>query len=119
MNFIVSALIGCLLAIPVTWATAAPKKEEDKLVCAKNNDVEKIMADKGYALLMNMIRTEDNKEGIVESLWIGGTVVIITASIPTTDTSCIIANMQNVIVNPNTVEQIWEAYKKQMKQKDI
>lgn len=123
MRFITAALAGCLLALPVTWATAdtktPAKNEADKLVCAKNDDVEKIMEDKGYSLLLNMTRKEDNKEGIIESLWVGGQSAVVTASVPNTDTSCLLANMDNVIINPNAIESIWEAYKKQNKQKDI
>jgi hypothetical protein len=98
-------------------ATEAPKQEE--LPCADNKDIEKIMADKGYVLLLNMTRKEDNKEGIIESLWVGGAVAVITATTPKGETSCLIANMGNVIVNPNAIEEIWETYKKQTKQKDI
>ena len=117
-------MLGILFALGASFAIASPKeeaikKEEDKLVCAKNNDVEKIMADKGYYLLLNMTRKEDNKEGIIESLWIGGTSAVVTASVQNTDTSCLIANMNNVIINPNAIESIWEAYKKQNKQNDI
>lgn len=124
MNYVTSALIGSLLALPVTWATAstkapAPTKPESELACAKNVDIEKIMEDKGYALLLNMTRVEDNKSGIIESLWIGGQSVAITATVPNADSSCFITNMKDVVVNPNAIEAIWENYKKQNKQKDI
>lgn len=96
-----------------------PKKKEEDIPCAKNTDIEVIMKDKGYTLLLNMTRKEDNKDGIIESLWVGGQSAVITATVPNSDSSCLIANMGNVIVNPNTIEEIWEAYKKQTKQKDI
>lgn len=95
----------------------APKKEE--LPCASNKDIEKIMNDKGYTLLLNMTRKEDNKDGIIETLWVGGINAAITATTPKGETSCLIASMSNVIVNPNAIEEIWENYKKQTKQKDI
>lgn len=120
-KFIVPALVGSLLAIPVTWATAdtTPPVKKEELSCANNTDVEKIMAEKGYTILLNMTRKEDNKEGIIESLWIGGSNAVITATTPNGEASCFIANMNNVIINPNAIESIWEAYKKQNKQKDI
>ena len=95
----------------------APKKEE--LPCASNKDIEKIMNDKGYTLLLNMTRKEDNKDGIIETLWIGGINAVVTATTKDGEASCLIANMNNVIVNPNAIEEIWENYKKQTKQKDI
>lgn len=113
-------MLGVLLALGVSFAVTAkeaPKNEE--MVCAKNVDIEKIMNEKGYSLLLNMTRTENNKDGIIESLWIGGQSAVITASVAGSDSSCFITNMNNVIINPNAIEGIWEAYKKQNKQKDI
>lgn len=118
MKFIFFALLGCLLAVPVTWATTTPKKEPE-LACADNKDIEKIMNEKGYSLLLNMTRREDNKEGIVETLWVGGSNAVITATTKNGTASCFIASMNNVIINPQTIEDIFEIYKKQNKQKDI
>ena len=115
MRNVIIALVS--FVIGAAHAAEAPKKEE--LPCASNKDIEKIMNDKGYSLLLNMTRKEDNKDGIIETMWIGGTNVVITATVPKGDTSCLIANMGNVIVNPNAIEGIWENYKKQTKQKDI
>lgn len=117
-------MLGILLALGVSFAVTAKeaeKKEEPKgvLACAKNDDIVKIMEEKGYAILLNMTRKENNKEGIVESLWIGGESIAITATAPNSDSSCLLANMVNVTVNPNAIEAIWENYKKQNKQKDI
>jgi hypothetical protein len=44
---------------------------------------------------------------------------MITASVDKQDTSCLIAAMKDVTYNPNAIEQIYEIYKKQTKQKDI
>lgn len=121
MRFITAALVGCLLALPVTWATAEtkPASKDDDIPCAKNTDVEKVMNDKGYALVLNMKRTEKNPEGIIETLWLGGQDAVITATTPKGEYSCIISQFNNVIVNPQAIEGIWENYKKQTKQKDI
>lgn len=97
----------------------APKVEKkEDMPCAKNTDIEKIMNDKGYMLLLNM-SLKDNTEGVIETMWIGGQNIAITASVKGADSSCLIANMENVIVNPQSIEAIWENYKKQTKQKDI
>lgn len=112
-------LLSVLLFSGFSIAKEERKETINEMPCAKNVDIEKIMADKGYAILLNMTRKEDNKEGIIESLWIGGQNVAITATVPNSGSSCLIANMENVIVNPNAIEAIWENYKKQNKQKDI
>lgn len=92
---------------------------KEEMPCAKNADVEKIMEEKGYMVLLNMTRKENNKDGIVESLWVSGTNAVITATVPNADSSCFIVNMENVTMNPNAIEAIWNAYKKQNNQKDI
>lgn len=117
MKFIVAVLLGCLLGLPLTWATAkeAPKKEEEKLVCVTNAELDKTMKEKGYGVLLNM--TNDNN--VVETVWVGGQSIMITASVDKQDTSCLIAAMKDVTYNPNAIEQIYEIYKKQTKQKDI
>ncbi len=108
--------------IPVTlfnyYAHGAEAKKEE-LPCASNKDIEKVMNDKGYTLLLNMTRKEDNKDHVIESIWIGGMNIAITGTVPKGETSCLIAQMENVIVNPNAIEEIWENYKKQTKQRDI
>ena len=116
-KFMAAALTGCLLAVPLTWATAkdAPKKEEEKLVCVTNAELDKTMKEKGYGVLLNM--TNDN--GVIETIWVGGQSIMITAAVEKQDTSCLLASMKDVTYNPNAIEQIYEIYKKQTKQKDI
>ena len=102
----------------VAAATAEAKTEEtkteEKLVCEKTDDVTKKMNDKGFYHLLNM--TNDND--VVETIWIAGTAVIITAQ--TGDSSCILASMKDVIYNPDTLKGLVNAYEKQTgKQKDI
>lgn len=98
--------------------THAEEIKKPELACIKNSDLEKIMNDKGYMLLLNMSLV-DNKDNVVETIWIGGENIAITAAVKDGDTSCFIANMEHVIVNPQSIEAIWENYKKQTKQKDI
>jgi len=92
----------------------APKKE-DNLVCISNAELDKTMKDKGYTILLNM--TNENK--VVETVWVSGQTISITAAVPNEDKSCLLAMMDNVTYNPNAIEGIWEVYKKQSKQKDI
>lgn len=122
MKYITSVLIGCMLAIPVTWATAAPTKERldgkdnpEKLVCVSNAELDKTMTEKGYDILLQMTNDNDVKE----TVWFYGQSIIITASVPKEETSCLLATMKNVTYNPKGIENVWETYKKQTKQKDI
>lgn len=116
MRFITAALIGCALALPVTWATAETNKEEkDKMICVTNEELEKIMVDKNYDILLNMT----NPDGVIESIWTAGQQIIITAAVPNEKKSCLLAAMSKVTYNPKAIEEVWETYKKQTKQKDI
>ena len=120
MKYITSVLIGCMLAIPLTWATAAPTKETKKeekmnISCIDNTELDKTMTDNGYDILLNMT----NNDGVVESMWYAGKSIVITASIPNEKKSCLLAVMNNVTYNPKAIEEVWETYKKQTKQKDI
>lgn len=92
----------------------APKKEE-KLLCVTNEEMDKIMVDKGYDILLNMT----NSDGVVESIWTGGQSIVITAAVPNEPKSCLLATMTKVTYNPKAIEEVWETYKKQTKQKDI
>lgn len=112
-------LLGFIPAMLFNHYAHSAEAKKEEMPCASNKDIEKIMNDKGYALLLNMTRREDNKEGVIETVWIGGQNIAITATLPKADTSCLIANMSNVIVNPNAIEEIWNNYKKQTNQKDI
>ena len=112
----VSVFIGISASQLIIHAHAkeAPKKE-DNLVCVTNAELDKTMKDKGFGVLLNM--TNDN--GVVETVWVGGQSIMITAAVEKEDTSCLLASMKDVTYNPNAIEGIWEIYKKQTKQKDI
>lgn len=117
-RFMGAASLGCLLAIPITWATAetkAPKKEDEKLVCVSNAELDKNMTEKGYDILLQMTNENDVKQ----TIWLYGQSIVITASVPKEETSCLLATMKNVTYNPKAIEEVWETYKKQTKQKDI
>ena len=61
----------------------------------------------------------ENEDGVVESVWTAGQSVIITAAVPNEKKSCLLAVMKDVTFNPKAIEEVWENYKKQTKQKDI
>ena len=97
-----------------TSSFAAESKNEEKSVCIKTSDLTKVMNEKNFFHLLNM----ENKNDVVETIWVGGTDVVITAQ--EKDTSCLIAMMKNVVYNPDTIEGLLKAYQNQQKkQKDI
>ena len=107
-------LLASFLAISA-FAKEAPKKEEEKLVCVTNAELDKTMKEKGFGVLLTM--RNDNK--VVETIWVTGQSITITAGVPNEDKSCLLAMMDDVTFNPTVIEQIYEIYKKQTKQKDI
>lgn len=92
-----------------------PKKEEEKMICVTNEELDKIMVSKNYDILLNMT----NADGVVESVWTGGQTIVITAAVPNEPKSCLLATLTKVTYNPKAIEEVWETYKKQTKQKDI
>ena len=112
---LLSAIAGSLFFQYVNQAHSkeAPKKEE--MTCLGNAELDKLMTDKNYDILLQMT----NLEGVVETIWAGGRSIVITAGVPNQDKSCLLAQMTNVTYNPKAIEETWETYKKQTKQKDI
>lgn len=96
-------------------ATEAPKKEDEKMICVTNEELDKIMVSKNYDILLNMT----NADGVVESVWTGGQTIVITAAVPNEQKSCLLATLTKVTFNPKAIEDVWETYKKQTNQKDI
>jgi hypothetical protein len=116
MNKIALLILTGFLASNFANAKETPKTSANKqIVCLTNTELDKIMTDKGYDILLNMT----NNDGVVESVWYGGKSIVITASVPNEKKSCLLATMSDVTYNPKAVEEIWETYKKQTKQKDI
>lgn len=117
MIFLVSFSVSFGVSQLLTHAKGAeaPKKEEEKMICVSNTELDKTMVSKGYDVLLTM----KNEDGVVESIWVGGQSIVITAAVPNETKSCLLANMSTVTYNPKAIEEIWETYKKQTKQKDI
>ena len=115
----VSVFIGISASQLIIHANAKERMDnrenKENLVCVTNAELDKTMKEKGYGVLLNM--TNDN--GVVETVWVSGQSITITAAVEKQDTSCLLAVMKDVTYNPNAIEQIYEIYKKQTKQKDI
>lgn len=100
--------------LPFSAFADTPKKDE-KMVCLNDDELDKIMVSKNYDVVLTM----KNYDGVVESVWAGGQSIVITAAVPNEKKSCLLATMTDVTYNPKAIEEIWETYKKQTKQKDI
>lgn len=113
---LVSFLAGSFLFQYLNHAHGAEApKQEEKMLCMDNAELDKIMVSKNYDILLNMT----NADGVVESVWTGGQNIIITAAVPNQPKSCLLASLTKVTFNPKAIEEVWETYKKQTKQKDI
>jgi hypothetical protein len=118
MIFLVSFSIsfGASQMIAHNAKAEEPKKDEKSdMVCVPNEELDKLMTEKNYDILLNMT----NYDGVVESVWTAGQSIIITAAVPNEKKSCLLAVMNDVTYNPKAIEEVWETYKKQTKQKDI
>ena len=111
MGFIIGTVF--FLCVDLAYRKEEPKK--DDMLCVENSVMEKTLVDKGYDILLNMT----NENGVVESVWAAGQSIVITAAVPNEKQSCVLANMSKVTYNPKAIEEVWETYKKQTKQKDI
>jgi hypothetical protein len=115
MKYVLILLAGLFLTSSYAKERMDGNASAEKLVCVTNAELDKQMKEKGYGVLLNMT----NENGIVETVWVGGQSIMITAAVEKQDTSCLLAAMKDVTYNPNAIEQIYEIYKKQTKQKDI
>jgi hypothetical protein len=117
MRHVMFFLIGFVPAFAFSqWAHSGEvPKQEEKMLCVTNEELDKIMVEKGYDILLNMT----NPDGVVESVWTGGQNIVITAAVPNQPKSCLLTTLTKVTFNPKAIEEVWETYKKQTKQKDI
>ena len=115
MKYVMIILAGLFLTSAYAKERMDGKESAVKLVCVTNAELDKQMKEKGYGVLLNMT----NENGVVETVWVCGQSIMITAAVEKQDTSCLLAAMKDVTYNPNAIEQIYEIYKKQTKQKDI
>lgn len=101
-------------------AKTAPKKDELPICDTIENSIKALTGEK-YFPLLNMT----NKEGVVETIWITGQAIAITAAPPKTqsnaeDTVCLIALMKDVVYNSDTIEGLYKVFEAQLqKEKGI
>lgn len=113
-KLLATTLVVCFASLAM--AKDQPKKTEPEPVCGAKAAMEQAMDKQGFYELLNMT----NKEGVTETIWIGGNrEIIITATIPNVDKSCLLASMVNVIYNSETVDALFKAMEKFTKQKEI
>jgi hypothetical protein len=123
LKFITILITGFFLCYAylshVNKAHAAPKspaKQEEKLVCDKKETVIKTFGDAKFFPLLNMT----NKEKVVETIWISGSSIALTATVPNEDTVCLLAMMTDVVYNSDTVEGLYKVFEAQLnKEKGI
>ena len=115
MKYVVILLASLLATSSVAKERMDGKDNPEKLVCVSNPELDKTMKEKGYGVLLTM----RNENKVVETIWVTGQSITITAGVPNEDNSCLLAVMDDVTFNPTVIEQIYEIYKKQTKQKDI
>ena len=118
MRHVIIAIVGFMLGSAFFQYVNHAHGEEpkkDTLICVTNEVLDKTMVEKGFDVLLTM----KNEDGVVESVWAGGQSISITAAVPNENKSCLMAIMHDVTFNPKAIEEIWETYKKQTKQKDI
>ena len=114
MKHIIIGILS-LLAINFAYAKEAPKKEE-KMVCDKKENIVKTFEDKKFFSLLNM--TNDSK--VVETIWISGTTIAITAAAPEGDNVCLLAMMTDVVYNSDTIQGLNKVFEQQLnKEKGI
>ena len=114
-NYIIALAAFFAIFAFVNWKASAETPKKEEMVCVTNEELDKMLPEKGYDILLNMT----NEDGVVESIWTAGQSVIITAAVPNEKKSCLLAVMKDVTFNPKAIEEVWETYKKQTKQKDI
>ena len=104
-----------LLAVGFAHAKEAPAKAE-KLVCDKKENIVKTFEDKKFFPLLNMT----NKENVVETIWISGATIAITAAVPKEDQVCLLAMMSDVVYNSDTIQGLNKVFEQQLnKEKGI
>lgn len=113
-KLLATTLVVCFASFAM--AKEQPKKTEPEPVCGSKAAMNMAMDKQGFYDLLDMT----NKEGVVETIWIGSNrEIIITATIPDVDKSCLLASMTNVIYNSETVDALFKAMEKATKQKEI
>ena len=94
----------------------APAKQEEKMTCDKKENMLKAFEDNKFFSLLNMT----NNSKVVETIWVSGTSIAITAAVPDSDQVCLLAMMTDVVYNSDTVTGLYKVFEQQLnKEKGI
>lgn len=114
-------VLGLAMVLSSTVALATPETDPkadtdgEALMCGPNKTLEEAINKNGLYHLLDMTDVESGKN-IVQSLWIGGKNMIITAQVPDkNDTTCIVYRAKDVTFNPHTITDIYQALQKSQK----
>jgi hypothetical protein len=108
-------MLAAILASFSAQAKSQPKKDELP-ICESKENVIKYMNESKFFPLLNM----NNKEGVVETIWITGQAIAITTSPPKSEMTCLIAMMKDVVYNSDTVTGLYKVFEAQLnKEKGI
>lgn len=99
-----------LIAVFVVMSCVAFADTTKKdMVCEKTATIQKRLQDKGYFSLLNM----KNSDSVIETIWVGGQSAIITALVPDSDSTCILAMMTDTVYNSDTLQGLYKAWDQQ------
>lgn len=104
-------VMSAALFLAFTASAMATEKKNDNLdlICDKADVMEKALADKGYFTLLNM----KNKEKVAETIWVGGQSAVITALEPESNKICVLALLDNVVFNSDTIQGLYKSWDQQ------
>lgn len=106
-KFIMSAFV--LLAITSSAMATEKKSGDTDLICDKADAIEKALTNKGYFTLLNM----KNKEKVSETVWVSAGSAVITALEPESNKICVLAILDDVIFNSDTIQLLYKSWDQQ------
>ena len=112
----VAILLGSAMVIMLSLNSIgfAKTTKQEQLVCDKKDNIVKVFEDNKFFPLLNMT----NKEKVVETIWISGAAIAITAA--NGDTVCMLAMMDDVVYNSDTITGLYKVFEAQLnKEKGI
>jgi len=77
----------------------------DKMVCAKSEDINKQLHARGFNSLISMT----NQEGVTQYIWVKPDAVVVTAKTNNNDTTCLIAMLKSPVFNDKTIEKVYKS----------
>jgi hypothetical protein len=97
------AAVAFLASLGVASAIAA---EDQTIPCGDAQTMIKVLKDKGYRDILSA----KGEDGIPETIWLSDQSMVVTA-LKDEKTVCYLTQMTNAVVNPETIETIYDIYK--------